>query len=81
MPEALLADSPPCCVAACVRRVSEQSGKVRLVESVQQASDAQAALTSIRNEIEPELQELLAVTTRAFRSQQTQALQQDAACT
>jgi len=39
--------------------ITVRSGKVRLVEAVQQSSDEQAALTLIQNEIEPELQELL----------------------
>lgn len=36
-----------------------RSGKVRLVEAVQQAPNPQTALTLVQNEIEPELQELL----------------------
>ena len=39
--------------------ITVRSGKVRLVEAVQQSSDEQTALTLIQNEIEPELQELL----------------------
>jgi len=39
--------------------ITVRSGKMRLVEAVQQSSDAQTALTLIQNEIEPELQELL----------------------
>jgi hypothetical protein len=36
-----------------------RSGKARLIEAVQRAPDANAALVIIQNEIEPELQELL----------------------
>jgi len=39
--------------------VTERSGKVRLIEAVQRARDARAALDIIQNEIEPELQSLL----------------------
>lgn len=39
--------------------ITVRSGKVRLVEAVQRAPDAKAALALIRDEIEPELQELL----------------------
>jgi len=34
-------------------------GKIRLVEAVQRASDPEAALTLVKNRVEPELQELL----------------------
>ena len=44
--------------------ITVRSGKVRLVEAVQQSSDAQTALTLIQNEIEPELQSLLAAEER-----------------
>jgi hypothetical protein len=36
-----------------------RSGKARLIEAVQRAPDANAALVIVQNEIEPELQELL----------------------
>src|SRR5881394_2611361 len=39
--------------------ITVRSGKVRLVEAVQSAPDAPAALNLIREQIEPELQELL----------------------
>ena len=39
--------------------ITERSGKVRLIEAVQRARDARAALDIIQNEIEPELQSLL----------------------
>ena len=39
--------------------ITERSGKVRLIEAVQRALDARAALDIIQNEVEPELQSLL----------------------
>ena len=39
--------------------ITERSGKVRLIEAVQRARDARAALDIIQNEVEPELQSLL----------------------
>jgi hypothetical protein len=39
--------------------ITVRSGKMRLVESVQRASDSETALDLIREQIEPELQELL----------------------
>ena len=39
--------------------MTERSGKVRLIEAVQRALDARAALDIIQNEVEPELQSLL----------------------
>jgi VIT family len=44
--------------------ITVRSGKVRLVEAVQQSSDEQTALILIQNEIEPELQSLLAAEER-----------------
>ena len=42
-----------------MNRLTERSGKVRLIEAVQGALDARAALDIIQNEVEPELQSLL----------------------
>jgi VIT1/CCC1 family predicted Fe2+/Mn2+ transporter len=39
--------------------ITERSGKVRLIEAVQRARDARAALDIIQNEVESELQSLL----------------------
>ena len=39
--------------------LTERSGKVRLIEAVQRALDARAALDIIQNEVEPELQSML----------------------
>jgi len=39
--------------------ITVRSGKMRLVEAVQRAPDAQTALVLIQDEVEPELQELL----------------------
>ena len=40
--------------------ITVRSGKMRLVEAVQRAPDAASALKLVQNDIEPELQELLA---------------------
>ena len=39
--------------------ITVRNGKIRLIEAVQRAPDTASALTLIRNEIEPELQDLL----------------------
>ena len=39
--------------------ITVRNGKIRLIEAVQRAPDADSALSLVRNEIEPELQELL----------------------
>jgi hypothetical protein len=39
--------------------ITVRNGKIRLIEAVQRAPDAASALSLVRNEIEPELQELL----------------------
>jgi VIT family len=39
--------------------ITVRNGKIRLIEGVQRAPDAASALSLVRNEIEPELQDLL----------------------